>query len=77
MVGVGVVVAVVFDTLSVALCFASFLPRFSKVDFATIAFTTILLILHVSLASVVACIWPSGRFSFEFNRDPGPIKFYQ
>ncbi len=50
------VVVVVFDTLSVAPSFASFL--YPKVDFATIVsttivFTTISFISHVSLASVV------------------------
>lgn len=75
MVGVGVVaVVVVFDTLSVALSFASFVYS-SKVDFATIVSTTILFIPSVSLALVVASVWPSGRFSFEFNWDPGPIYF--
>lgn len=71
-----VAVVVVLDTLSVALSFASFVHS-SKVDFATIVSTTILFIPSVSLALVVASVWPSGHFSFEFNWDPCSIYFFR
>lgn len=87
MVGVGVVVVVVFDTLSVAPSFASLL--YPKVDFAAIVSTTIV---FTTISFYLSCIISISRtasqsrgraghdfsFDFQFKKDlTGPINLYK